>query len=114
MKIERMEMDPVTVLRLEGDIDESGVSALRVGLLNCLKERRFNVVLNMSDIRLVSYMGLGVLVERLRQFRACKGDMKLVGINLSLKRMFRMAGIASLFEVYDSETQAIAVYQEAA
>ena len=114
MRIEQMEMGHVTVLRLEGDIDESGVGGLRVGLLNCLKERRFNIVLNLNGIRLVSYMGLGVLVERLRQFRVCGGDIKLVGINLSLARMLRMAGIATLFEVYEGETQAAAVYQVAA
>lgn len=114
MVIEQMEMGHVTVLRLDGDIDESGVNALRIGLLSCLKDRRFNIVLNLSGIRLVSYMGLGVLVERLRQFRACGGDMKLVGINLSLSRMLRMAGIATLFEVYEGESQAAAVYQKAA
>lgn len=114
MKLERMEMGPVTVLRLEGDIDEDGVNALRVGLLRCIKERRFNLVVNLGGVRLVSYMGLGVLVERLRQFRACSGDMKLVGVNLSLSRMFRMAGVASLFEAYENETKAVQVFQEAA
>jgi len=114
MNLEREEMGPVTVLRLEGDIDEDGVNALRIGLLRCIKDRRFNLVLNLSGVRLVSYMGLGVLVERLRQFRACGGDMKLVGINLSLNRMFQMAGVASLFEVYDGEPNAVQVYQEAA
>ncbi len=114
MKLERMEVGPVTVLRLAGDIDESGVNALRIGLLGCIKEKRFNLVLNLGGVELVSYMGLGVLVERLRQFRACNGDMKLVGINLLLKRMFRMAGVGALFEVYESEAHAVQVYQEAA
>jgi anti-anti-sigma factor len=114
MKFERIEMGPVTVLRLEGNIDEDGVNQLRVGLLRCIKERRFNLVVNLTGIRLVSYMGLGVLVERLRQFRAYSGDMKLVGVNLSLEQMLRMAGVASLFEIYDSETSAAQVYQEAA
>ena len=114
MKLERTEMGNVTLLRLAGDIDEDGVSKLRVGLLDCLKDQRTNLVLNLRGVRLVSYMGLGVLVERLRQVRASSGDMKLVGINISLDRMFRMAGVSSLFEVYESETDAVQVYQQAA
>ncbi|MDQ1257454.1 MAG: Anti-sigma factor antagonist, partial [Candidatus Hydrogenedentes bacterium] len=52
MKFERIEMGPVTVLRLEGNIDEDGVNQLRVGLLRCIKERRFNLVVNLTGIRL--------------------------------------------------------------
>lgn len=114
MQVEQIEMGSVTVLRLTGDIDEDGVGALRLSLLRCIKERRMHLVVNLAGVRLVSYMGLGVLVERLRQLRAYGGDMKLVGINLSLDRMFRMAGVSSLFERYDSEAMAVQVYQEAA
>lgn len=114
MKIERTELENVTVLRLVGDIDEEGVNSLRVGLLTCIKDRRMNLVVNLRGVRLVSYMGLGVLVERLRQLRACSGDMKLVGVNVSLDQMFRMAGVSSLFETYSNEADAVQVYQQAA
>jgi len=114
MKLEREENGSVTVLRLTGDIDEHGVNTLRLGLLRCIKDRRCNIVVNLSGVRMVSYMGLGVLVERLRQCRMCNGDLKLVGVNMSLQQMFRMAGVSALFEVYESEPNAVQVYQAAA
>lgn len=114
LKSERLESGAVTVLRLMGDIDEEGMNQLRTDLMACIQDQRFNVVVNMSGVKFVSYMGVGVLVERLRQFRAYSGDLKLCGVNLYTDRLFRMAGVSKIFEVCESENRAIQVYQEAA
>lgn len=114
MKLERIEQGSVTVMRLAGDLDDEGVKMLRLALLRCIKDRRCNVVVNLAQVGMVSYMALGVLVERLRQCRMCNGDLKLVGINLAMEQMFRQAGVSALFEVYESEANAVHVYQEAA
>ena len=114
MNAERIEMGQVTVLRIEGDIDESGVNGLRLCLLECIKDKHVRLVVNLQDVQFVSYLGLGVMVERLRQVRAHGGDLRLVGINLALERMLRMVGVASVFEVFESENQAVLSYREAA
>ena len=114
MNIERMENGVSTILRLEGDIDEDGMNTLRLALMDCIQDHRCHVVVNMVDVKFVSYMGVGVLVERLRQLRACNGDMKLVGVNLYTERLFRMVGVAKVFEKYDTESQAVQAYREAA
>ena len=114
LTIERLETGAVTVLRLDGDIDEDGMNQLRLALMGCIQDQRCNVVVNMTGVKFVSYMGVGVLVERLRQFRVSGGDMRLVGVNLYTQRLFRMVGVGRTFDTFDSETQAIQAYQEAA
>jgi anti-sigma B factor antagonist len=114
MKVERTDNGELTVLRLQGDIDETGVDALRTALYECINDGRVKLVMNLSGVRFVSYMGVGVLVERLRKLRAQGGDMKLVGINLYTQRLFRMVGVHSLFETFDNESQALGEFQEAA
>ena len=114
VQIERLQLGDVTVLRIEGDLDEDGVPELRIALVNCLRDGSHNLVVNLEGMRFISYMGVGVLVERLRQFRNESGDMKLVGLNLYTQQLFRMSGITRLFEAFDNEEQAIQVYQEAA
>lgn len=114
LKIDRLESGAVTVLRLEGDIDEDGMNLLRLTLTRCLQDQRCNLVINLESVKFISYMGLGVLVERLRQARACKGDLKLTGVNLYTDRLFRMAGLSKVFETYKTEGQAIQTYREAA
>ncbi len=114
MKVERTDIGGVTVLRLQGDIDETGVDALRTAMYECISDGRTKLVLNLSSMRFISYMGVGVLVERLRKLRAKGGDMKLVGINLYTQRLFRMVGVQSLFDTFENESKAVGVYQEAA
>lgn len=114
LNIETRRADDVTIVRVEGEVDEDGVRQLRIALVNCLRNNGYNVVVNLSGMQFISYMGVGVLVERLRQFRSYEGDMKLVGLNLYTQRLFRMTGVTSLFDVYESEADAIREYREAA
>ena len=114
IKVERLETGRVTVLRFEGDMDEEGMSTVRLALLKCFQDQRYHVVLNLDAVAYVSYMGVGVLVERLRQVRACGGDLKLTGLNLYTRRLLRMVGVHKVFDVFESEPQAIQTYRTAA
>ncbi len=114
LKIESYEQKSCTVMRLDGDIDEDGMNVLRLSLMKCIQAQRCNVVVNLEAVRFVSYMGVGVLVERLRQLRACNGDLKLTGVNLYTERLFRMVGITNVFETYTTEAQALQAFAEAA
>jgi anti-sigma B factor antagonist len=114
MKVERMDTGAVSVLCLNGDLDEGGVGELQTALYECFTQERLNLVLNLAEVRFISYLGVGVLVERLRKVRALGGDIKIVGMNLYAERLFRMVGVGSLFETFDSEAQAIGVFQAAA
>ena len=114
LKIETQKAENIAIVRVDGEVDEDGVRQLRIALVNCLRDNGYNVIVNLSGMKFISYMGVGVLVERLRQFRSYDGDMKLVGLNLYTQRLFRMTGVTSLFDVYETEADAIREYREAA
>ena len=114
LKIDSYEQSGCTVLRLDGDIDEDGMNVLRLSLMECIQSQHCNVVVNLESVKFVSYMGVGVLVERLRQLRACGGDLKLTGVNLYTERLFRMVGITNVFETFTTEAQALQAFAEAA
>lgn len=114
LNIEKEVRGDLTVIRVIGDVDEDGVKDLRIALVNCLRDNGYNVIVNLSGMKFISYMGVGVLVERLRQFRSYNGDMKLVGLNLYTQRLFRMTGVTNLFDTFDTEVQAEQGWQKAA
>lgn len=114
LTINKDENGLVTVLRLEGDIDEDGMNGLRLGLMECIQAQRCNVVVNLSGVKFVSYMGVGVMVERLRQIRSAGGDLKLTGVNLYTERLFRMVGVTNVFDTFATEAQAVKAFAEAA
>ena len=114
MNVERLESGAVTVLRLTGELNEEGVDQLRLTLTRCLQDQRSRVVVNMAEVCYVSYLGLGLLVERLRQFRAYRGDLRLANVNLFTSRLMRMVGVLHLFEIFDSEVKALESFRQAA
>jgi anti-anti-sigma factor len=114
MHIEQCEQGNTTILRLKGDLNEEAVFALRNTMYDCVTERRVNLVLNLSEVRFMSYLGLGVILDRLRQVRKEHGDIKIVGMNMYMDRMFRLGGAHGLFECFETEPQAIEVYRQAA
>jgi len=114
MEIKRFDQGAVTVLRLTGDVDEQGVGQLRIALLDCIKERRLHMVVNLAGVRYISYLGIGVLIERQRQLRELGGQLRLAGLNLCAQRTFHMASVTSLFRICDTEAQAIEGFREAA
>lgn len=114
MQIERCEQGNTTILRLHGDLNEEAVFELRNTMYDCVSERRVNLVLNLAAVRFMSYLSLGIILDRLRQVRKEHGDIKIVGMNMYMDRMFRLGGAHGLFECFETEHQAIEVYRHAA
>lgn len=114
LSTENVNKGGVTILRMQGEVDEEGVRTLRIALAQTLQERRYDIVLNLKDVHYVSYMGVGVLVEQLRMFRHFGGDMKLVGLSIHADQLLRTVGALRHFNIFESEDEAVQVYQEAA
>jgi anti-sigma B factor antagonist len=114
MIIDRYEMGAVTILRLDGNIDGPDVDDLRLALAHCIKDERCNVVINMTNVKFTSYLGVGVLVERVRQLRAYNGDLKLCNVNTYTQRLFRMSAVTKVFATFASEPEAIQAFRKAA
>ena len=114
LRIENRTEGDVAILCIHGDVDEDGIMDLRIALIDCIKQHQYKIVVDLTAMRFISYMGVGVLVERLRQLRAHRGDMKLVGMNVYTDRLFRMTGVTSLFDTYEGEAEAIQGFRKAA
>lgn len=110
MKIERKDSGQITILRIAGDIDDVGMDTLRTSRYELSMEGRYRVVLNLSDVRFVTYLGIGELVTWLRKARALDGDIKLVAASLYTQRLMRMVGVSALFDSFETETQAAGAF----
>ena len=99
MTVKSKECEHVTVIELKGELNTDGAGEVRE--LLGMKSGRSNIVVDLEAVSDISYVGIGVLVERLRQVRARNGDIKLVSPSGWMRRIFHLVG-ADMFEVYDS------------
>jgi anti-sigma B factor antagonist len=110
LKIETRVADGVTVVSCHGRIlfgEEA--TALRQELKRLLGSTR-QIVLNLSGVSYIDSGGLGTLVGVYSSARAAGADIKLTGLGQRLRDVLQVTKLVTVFEVYDSEPQAIAAF----
>jgi|SRR5580692_3615702 anti-sigma B factor antagonist len=106
--------DGVTVLSCEGRIvfgEEA--TTLRDHLKKLIGSTR-QIVLNLSGVSYIDSGGLGTLVGVYSSARAAGADIKLTGLGQRLRDVLQITKLVTVFEVYDTEQEAIATFHRGA
>jgi anti-sigma B factor antagonist len=114
LKIETRQDDGVTILSCHGRIvfgEEA--AALRENLKRVLASTR-QVVLNLAGVTYIDSGGLGILVGVYSSARASGAEIKLSGLGQRLRDVLQITKLVTVFEVYDTETEAIATFHRGA
>jgi len=103
--------DGVTVILCSGRIvfgEEA--TALRDTMKRLLTSSR-QIVLNLSEVSYIDSGGLGSLVGVYSSAKAGGADIKLTGLSERLRDVLQITKLVTVFEVYDTEQQAIAAFR---
>ena len=114
LKIETRQADGVTIMSCQGRIvfgEEAAI--LRENLKRVLGSAR-QVVLNLSGVSYIDSGGLGTLVGVYSSARAAGADIKLTGLGQRLRDVLQITKLVTVFEVYDTEQEAIATFHRGA
>jgi anti-sigma B factor antagonist len=107
LKIEKRLVDGVTVVSCQGRImfgDEA--NALRDFLKEALIETP-RMVLNLGGVTYIDSGGLGTLVGVYSTARGSGADIKLTGLGQRLRDVLSITKLATVFQVFDSEEEAL-------
>jgi anti-sigma B factor antagonist len=111
LKMETRVVEGVTVVSCSGRIvfgEEA--NALRDTLKKLLAGTK-QIVLNLGGVSYIDSGGLGTLVGVYSSARASGADIKLTGLGQRLRDVLAITKLATVFEVYDTEQQAIAAFK---
>jgi anti-sigma B factor antagonist len=82
---------------------------LRKALLHEFRDLRVpRVVLNLKQVRYIDSSGVASLVEGLRASRDTGARFILFGLSTSAKEVLQLSKLVRIFEIYETEEQAIA------
>ncbi len=99
---------PVTVLALKGYLDGHTFVDLEQRLDHALTTGSKRLVVDLSEVSYIASAGVGVLINGQHQLRKAGGSLQLVNPNDSVREVFNILGIESLFVVHDTLPSAIA------
>lgn len=113
LKLDTRQTDGVTVLSCAGRImfgEEASALRDRVKeLLGSTKE----IILNLTGVSNIDSGGLGTLVGLYSSARSSGADIKLTGLGPRLRDVLAITKLSTVFEVYDTEAQALAAFRHA-
>ena len=108
MALMAVELDGVKVVHPVGSVkNEDEIVELKDVFNVCKVDKQRNLIFNMEDVEDISYTGIGVLVQGLRQARSMGGDVRLASLDNSLAKSFSCAGALPIFQSFETESEAL-------
>jgi anti-anti-sigma factor len=97
------------VITISGRLALGGETEKLNAAMNALLQKdQKRVVLDITGLDYVDSSGVGMLVSCLSNVKKAGGEMKVVGANQRIKRIFSMTGIDGLMQMFPSVAEAIA------
>jgi anti-sigma B factor antagonist len=107
MEIRQTTKDDVTIVHLAGEIwGRTGEPEQMRAIVNKLVEDgRVRVVFNLSQVRLISSIGIGILIAGYKAFTGADGAMAIAEPSDPIRPVFRV--LRGPFEVFETEDEAV-------
>ena len=106
--VKHQELENCDLFILEGRIDGNTAPRFEFAIHKAQDKGHYKIVLNMAAVSYMSSVGLRILISSSRESRKHRGgDVRLAEINERIADVLDLAGLAPLFQIYASESEAI-------
>jgi anti-sigma B factor antagonist len=97
-----------TVVEIRGEIDVYTAPRVRENLLALIATGIRRLLIDLSRVEFLDSTGLGVLVGANRRLQSNGGSLRLICAQERLLKIFRISGLDSVFDIYDTVESAAA------
>ena len=102
------EKDGAVILSLAGEVDMKSSSELRAKFMEILKSAPAVLIVDMTEVEFMDSSGLAILVETLKCCRQNNGQLKLVGMVQTVRSVFEISRLDSIFQICETLEEALA------
>ena len=97
-----------TLVQLNGRLDITHSDEVDVKLAKDVQSGEGDIIINLSGISYISSSGIRVFVGLVRELEKQERKLKLCEITPPVKKVFDVVELLDLFEVYQTEEEAVA------
>jgi anti-sigma B factor antagonist len=90
-----------TVIDVAGELDLNTAPALREQIEHAVDAGATRVAIGMTEVTFMDSTGLGMLVSSLKRLQERDGQLALVGIDGSPRKVLSITGLDDMMPVYD-------------
>lgn len=113
MTITERQAGPITVLALTGKLTSDDSGQLKGKVVSLMDAGRTQIILNLSGVTYIDSSGLGEMVSCHTTAKQ-KGAVKLAQMGKRIQDLLVMTKLMMVFDVYDSEKEALESFGPAA
>lgn len=107
MDVEHEDHGRAVLLVVDGQVNLHTSPELRRHLRTAIEQRRSPVVADLSGVSFIDSSGLATLIEALKGASRYGGRLRLVGLVPSVKNLFQLSNLTSIFDIRDSREEAL-------
>jgi anti-sigma B factor antagonist len=99
VNIEKHQNEKEILVSITGEIDAYTAPKLRDELLPLTEGENNVITVNLKDVSYMDSTGLGVFVGLFKQLNKNEGELKLVELSDTLKRLFKITGLSNIMNI---------------
>jgi len=101
------ERKDVTIVYLKGRLDVHLSAEIETELNKIIDEGKNKLLLSLKDVEYLSSSGLRVFIATSRKLKEKNGELKLMKLNETAKKIFKIVELIDMFDIYESEEDAL-------
>ncbi|ADO83164.1 STAS domain-containing protein [Ilyobacter polytropus] len=101
-------LNDVRVIKVVGELDALVAPKLKERIAKLIESDAINFIIDFEELVHINSLAMGILRGKLRTVKEIGGDIKLIKLNDHIKTIFEMVGLDEVFEIYETEEEALA------
>jgi anti-sigma B factor antagonist len=112
MQLEERSVGDIVIVAVKGDItlNKGSDVVLRDKVRSLIQQGRMKLIIDLGHVSYMDSAGLGELVQAYATTKNKGGSLKLLGLTKRLKDLLAITKLATVFESFDQEADAIASF----
>lgn len=111
MEIKAKKVNNVIILELAGKIDADSANFIEI-VGQCAHDGYTDILCNLESVDFIDYTGISAIMIAYKEIVNYKGRMKFTHIPAHLKKIFSIAGLDQIMEIYPTEELALNSFEE--
>ena len=108
----RMEQG-IPVVDVSGEIDVYTVPKFKEHLASLIEQGNNRLLINLEKVQYMDSSGFGALLGATKRLRPDGGALGLVGCNQVITRMLKITRLNTIFQMYETEPEALQAFSDA-
>lgn len=97
----------ITIIEVKGELDALVAPKLKEKISKEIENGETKFIIDFKELLHINSLAMGILRGKLKSARALGGDIKLSNLNSHIKSIFEMIGLDEIFEIFESEEEAL-------